>query len=247
MAGGRPFLFTCLHNIRPGTLLNILRDTSRTVDGLRRLRVPGDAHAHGLGQPLSLTAATHGDRGGGCRVADAESSPLGEVPIAAARHSSVSPAGPSRAARGLHGQHLLARELLVRGQVRPAAFGGRLRVHRGCHGQSRSPDLKGVCLWLSDRYSSSSWGSDHPDFHGEIIKELERLARATRCGSSTRWPFTRTQDGELEVEHLSNLSETGGDRARQQGRRADWARHRWPRRARRPVRPRGTQAEAEGI
>ena len=33
------------NDIRPGTLRNILRDTSRTVDGLRRLRVPGDAHA----------------------------------------------------------------------------------------------------------------------------------------------------------------------------------------------------------
>ena len=44
----------------------------------------------------------------------------------------MSPAGSSQVARGLRsGQHLLAEELLGRGQARPTGFDGRLRAHRG--------------------------------------------------------------------------------------------------------------------
>ena len=38
-------------------------------------------------------------------------------------------------------------------------------------------------------------GFRNPDFHGEIIAELEGSARATRSASSTRWWSTRTPTG----------------------------------------------------
>jgi uncharacterized membrane protein len=50
-------------------------------------------------------------------------------------------------------------------------------------------------------------GFNHPDFHGEIIAELERLRKADTVRVIDALAVYKDRDGELEVEHLSNLSE----------------------------------------
>jgi uncharacterized membrane protein len=50
-------------------------------------------------------------------------------------------------------------------------------------------------------------GFRHPDFHGEIIAELERLRASGTVRVIDSLAVYKTADGELEVEHLSNLSE----------------------------------------
>ena len=47
----------------------------------------------------------------------------------------------------------------------------------------------------------------HPDFHGEIIAELERLHASGTVRVIDSLAVYKDADGELEVEHLSNLSE----------------------------------------
>ena len=69
-------------------------------------------------------------------------------------------------------------------------------------------------------------GFEHPDFHGEIIAELERLRESDTVRVIDALAVYKDADGEFEVEHLSNLSAGRGDRARQQGRRAHRPRHR---------------------
>jgi uncharacterized membrane protein len=49
-------------------------------------------------------------------------------------------------------------------------------------------------------------GFNHPDFHGEIIGELERLRDADAVRVIDSLVVYKDADGELEVEHLSNLS-----------------------------------------
>jgi uncharacterized membrane protein len=49
-------------------------------------------------------------------------------------------------------------------------------------------------------------GFNHPDFHGEIIEELERLREADAVRVIDSLVVYKDADGELEVEHLSNLS-----------------------------------------
>jgi uncharacterized membrane protein len=49
-------------------------------------------------------------------------------------------------------------------------------------------------------------GFNHPDFHGEIIEELERLREADAVRVIDSLVVYKDTDGELEVEHLSNLS-----------------------------------------
>ena len=65
-----------------------------------------------------------------------------------------------------------------------------------------------------------------PDFHGEVIAELERLRESDTVRVIDALAVYKDADGELEVEHLSNLTPGRGDRARQQDRRADRPRHR---------------------
>ena len=48
-------------------------------------------------------------------------------------------------------------------------------------------------------------GFNHPEFHGEIIAELERLRDSDTCGSSSV-AVHKDAAGEIEVAHLSNLS-----------------------------------------
>jgi uncharacterized membrane protein len=49
-------------------------------------------------------------------------------------------------------------------------------------------------------------GFNHPDFHGEIIAELERLRESDTIRVIDAMAVYKDAAGELEVEHLSNLS-----------------------------------------
>ena len=51
-------------------------------------------------------------------------------------------------------------------------------------------------------------GFRHPDFHGEIIAELERLRESDTVRVIDSLVVYKDADGELAVEHLSNLSES---------------------------------------
>jgi len=50
-------------------------------------------------------------------------------------------------------------------------------------------------------------GFNHPDFHGEIIAELERLRDSDTVRVIDSLAVYKDADGDLEVEHLSNLTE----------------------------------------
>jgi uncharacterized membrane protein len=50
-------------------------------------------------------------------------------------------------------------------------------------------------------------GFRHPDFHGEIIAELERLRESDTVRVIDSLAVYKDSHGDLEVEHLSNLSE----------------------------------------
>ena len=50
-------------------------------------------------------------------------------------------------------------------------------------------------------------GFSRPDFHGEIIAELERLRASDMVRVIDSLAVYKDADGELEVEHMSNLSE----------------------------------------
>jgi uncharacterized membrane protein len=49
-------------------------------------------------------------------------------------------------------------------------------------------------------------GFEHPDFHGEIIAELERLRESDTIRVIDSLAVYKDADGDLEVEHLSNLT-----------------------------------------
>jgi uncharacterized membrane protein len=50
-------------------------------------------------------------------------------------------------------------------------------------------------------------GFDHPDFHGEIIAELERLRENDAVRVIDSLAVYKDAQGEIEVEHLSNLTQ----------------------------------------
>ena len=50
-------------------------------------------------------------------------------------------------------------------------------------------------------------GFEHPEFHGEIIAELERLRKSDTVRVIDSLAVYKDAEGELEVEHLSNLSQ----------------------------------------
>ena len=50
-------------------------------------------------------------------------------------------------------------------------------------------------------------GFERPDFHGEIIKELERLRESDAVRVIDSLAVYKDANGNIEVEHLSNLSE----------------------------------------
>ena len=49
-------------------------------------------------------------------------------------------------------------------------------------------------------------GFEHPEFHGEIIAELERLKQSDTVRVIDALAVHKDADGEIEVQHLSNLS-----------------------------------------
>jgi len=49
-------------------------------------------------------------------------------------------------------------------------------------------------------------GFEHPEFHGEIIEELERLRESDTVRVVDALAVHKDADGEIEVVHLSNLS-----------------------------------------
>ena len=49
-------------------------------------------------------------------------------------------------------------------------------------------------------------GFDHPDFHGEIIEELEKLRESDTVRVIDALAVHKDAEGEMEVMHLSNLS-----------------------------------------
>src|SRR5436309_15304660 len=49
-------------------------------------------------------------------------------------------------------------------------------------------------------------GFKHPNFHGEIIQELERLRQSDTVRVIDALAVHKDADGEIEVQHLSNLS-----------------------------------------
>src|SRR5256885_6644456 len=49
-------------------------------------------------------------------------------------------------------------------------------------------------------------GFNHPDFHGEIIAELQRLHDTETVRVIDALAVHKDADGEIEVQHLSNLS-----------------------------------------
>ena len=74
---------------------------------------------------------------------------------------------------------------------------------------TRPLDLRneGERTWQSGLYSSSVLGFHHPDFHGEIIAELERLRESGTVRVIDSLAVYKDADRELEVEHLSDLTE----------------------------------------
>jgi uncharacterized membrane protein len=50
-------------------------------------------------------------------------------------------------------------------------------------------------------------GFNHPNFHGEVIQELERLRESDTIRVIDALAVHKDADGELEVAHLSNLTE----------------------------------------
>ena len=50
-------------------------------------------------------------------------------------------------------------------------------------------------------------GFKHPDFHGEIIAELERLKESDTVRVIDALAVYKDADGEVEAMHLSNLTE----------------------------------------
>ena len=49
-------------------------------------------------------------------------------------------------------------------------------------------------------------GFNHPDFHGEIIEELEKLRESDTVRVIDSLAVYKDAEGEIEVEHLSNLT-----------------------------------------
>lgn len=49
-------------------------------------------------------------------------------------------------------------------------------------------------------------GFERPDFHGEIVKELERLRQSDTVRVIDALAVHKDADGEIEVQHLSNLT-----------------------------------------
>src|SRR5258706_8723113 len=75
---------------------------------------------------------------------------------------------------------------------------------------TRAPDSR----WTSERNAMAIGpvqlivlGFEHPDFHGEVIEELEKLKESDTVRVIDALAVYKDAQGGLEVEHLSNLTE----------------------------------------
>src|SRR5690349_20515889 len=50
-------------------------------------------------------------------------------------------------------------------------------------------------------------GFNHPEFHGEIIAELEKLRQSDTVRVIDALAVFKDADGQIEIEHLSNLTQ----------------------------------------
>jgi hypothetical protein len=90
-------------------------------------------------------------------------------------------------------------------------------------------------------------GFSHPDFHGEVIAELERLCASDTVRVIDSIVVYKDADGELEVEHLSNLTQQEAIELGSKIGRADRAGRRGRGRGEAGAELGAEQAAAEGI
>ena len=70
-------------------------------------------------------------------------------------------------------------------------------------------------------------GFEHPEFHGEIIAELEKLRANDAVRVIDALAVHKDAEGEIEVQAPQQPDQGRGDRARQQGRCAHRSGYRW--------------------
>src|SRR6201988_4528782 len=84
------------------------------------------------------------------------------------------------------------------------------RCPTGPHGPgltlSGPTDEGGICMAIGP-VQLIVLGFNYPEFHGEIIAELERLRASDTVRVIDSLAVYKDADGELEVEHLSNLTQ----------------------------------------
>src|ERR1700752_3194928 len=84
------------------------------------------------------------------------------------------------------------------------------RCPTGPHGPgltlSGPTDEGGICMAIGP-VQLIVLGFNHPNFHGEIIAELEKLRASDTVRVIDALAVYKDVDGQLEVEHLSNLTQ----------------------------------------
>src|SRR3954463_1526550 len=75
----------------------------------------------------------------------------------------------------------------------------------GCAGRHCVQPMKGATMAIGP-VQLIVLGFNHPEFHGEIINELERLRESDTVRVIDALAVHKDADGEIEVAHLSNLS-----------------------------------------
>src|SRR5262249_46164057 len=89
--------------------------------------------------------------------------------------------------------------------LRPAPAGARPALEPARHPAARQLTTKGTTMAIGP-VQLLVLGFNHPEFHGEIIAELERLRASDTVRVIDALAVYKDADGELEVEHLSNIS-----------------------------------------
>jgi uncharacterized membrane protein len=72
-------------------------------------------------------------------------------------------------------------------------------------GVAGSPNERGAAMAIGP-VQLIVLGFSHPEFHGEIVAELERLKESDTVRVIDALAVHKDADGEMEVQHLSNLS-----------------------------------------
>jgi uncharacterized membrane protein len=78
-------------------------------------------------------------------------------------------------------------------------------LEAGEHGSRQLAQRKGEAMAIGP-VQLIVLGFSHPEFHGEIIAELERLKESDTVRVIDALAVHKDADGEMEVQHLSNLS-----------------------------------------